>query len=133
MAGSIGQVWQLSSAISRVRSATPPGSCSAAMAGAPHTPQPQPACILHAMIICVATPLQIRNMPDDALEAIRERAARRHLSLAAYARAVLVREASRATMEETLAGPRALPGRPLTPRDVDRLIPVGAAWGRATQ
>ena len=54
----------------------------------------------------VTTPLQISNMPDDALEALRERAAKRQLSLAAYAREVLVREAARATMEETLAGPR---------------------------
>jgi len=40
-------------------------------------------------------------MPDEALEALRERAARRRLSLAAYAHEVLVREAARATMEET--------------------------------
>jgi len=49
----------------------------------------------------VTTPLQIRNMPDEALEALRERAARRRLSLAPYAREVLVREAARTTMEET--------------------------------
>ena len=49
------------------------------------------ACILHAMMTRVTTPLQIRNMPDEALEALRERAAKRQLSLAAYAREVLVR------------------------------------------
>jgi plasmid stability protein len=85
------------------------------------------ACILHAIIISVATPLQIRNMPDDALEALRERAAKRHLSLAAYAREVLVREAARAAMEETLAGPRAIAGRHLTPREVRQLIRPGRA------
>lgn len=79
------------------------------------------------MIISMATPLQIRNMPDDALEALRERAARRHLSLAAYAREVLVREAARATMEETLAGPRAITGRRLTTREVKRLVRAGRA------
>ena len=57
----------------------------------------------------MTTPLQIRNMPDEALDALRERAAKRQLSLAAYAREVLVREAARATMEETLAAPRAMP------------------------
>jgi plasmid stability protein len=73
----------------------------------------------------VATPLQIRNMPDDALEALRERAAKRHLSLAAYAREVLVREAARATMEETLAGPRVIAGRRLTTRELNQLIRTG--------
>ena len=77
---------------------------------------------MHAMMTAVATPLQIRNMPDEALEALRERAARRHLSLAAYARQVLVREASRATMEETLAGPRVIAGRRLTARQLKQLI-----------
>ncbi len=75
----------------------------------------------------MATPLQIRNMPDEALEALRERAAKRHLSLAAYAREVLVREAARATMEETLAGPRIISGRRLTTREVKQLIRAGRA------
>ena len=79
------------------------------------------------MIISVATPLQIRNMPDDALEVLRERAAKRHLSLAAFAREVLLREAARATMEETLAGPRAVTGRRLTTREVKQLIRAGRA------
>lgn len=70
----------------------------------------------------MSTPLQIRNMPDDVLEALRERAARRRLSLAAYAREVLVREAARTTMEETLAGPRAITGRRLTTRQLKELI-----------
>jgi plasmid stability protein len=61
-------------------------------------------------------------MPDEALEALRERAARRQLSLSAYAREVLVREASRATMEETLAAPRVIAGRRLTARQLKQLI-----------
>ena len=74
------------------------------------------------MMTPVTTPLQIRNMPDEALEALRERAASRHLSLAAYAREVLVREASRTSMEETLAGPRVIAGRRLTARQLKQLI-----------
>ncbi len=61
-------------------------------------------------------------MPDEALETLRERAAKHHLSLSAYAREVLVREAARATMEETLAGPRAIAGRRLTARQLKQLI-----------
>jgi len=73
----------------------------------------------------VGTPLQIRDMPDDALEALRERAAKRHMSLAAYARQVLVREAARATMDETLAGPRVIAGRRLTTRELKQAIRAG--------
>lgn len=75
----------------------------------------------------MSTPLQIRNMPDDAMEALRERATKRHLSLAAYAREVLVREATRATMEETLAGSRVIAGRRLTSRELKQLIRAGRA------
>ncbi len=75
----------------------------------------------------MSTPLQIRNMPDEALEALRERAAKRHLSLAAYAREVLVREAARATMEETLTGPRVIAGRRLRARQLKQLIRAGRA------
>lgn len=64
-------------------------------------------------------------MPDDALEALRERAAKLHLSLAAYAREVLVREAARATMDETLSGPRVVAGRHLTARQLKHLIRAG--------
>jgi plasmid stability protein len=80
-------------------------------------------CMLQLPIM--ATPLQIRNMPDDALDALRERAARRHLSLAAYAREVLVREAARATMDDTLAGPRLVAGRRLTARQIRQMIRSG--------
>ena len=85
------------------------------------------ACILHAIMTTVTTPLQIRNMPDEALEALRERAARRQLSLAAYAREVLVREAARATMEETLAAPRVIAGRRLTARQLKQLLRAARA------
>jgi hypothetical protein len=64
-------------------------------------------------------------MPDETLEVLRERAAKRQLSLAAYAREVLVREAARATMEETLAGPRVIAGRRLTARLLKQLIRAG--------
>lgn len=64
-------------------------------------------------------------MPDEVLDALRERAARRHLSLAAYAREVLVREAARATMEETLAGSRMIAGRRLTARQLKQLTRSG--------
>src|SRR5213080_880300 len=83
------------------------------------------ACIMHAKMPTVTTPLQIRNMPDEVLEALRERAAKRQLSLAAYAREVLVRDAARATMEETLAGPRKITGRRLTARQLKQLIRAG--------
>ena len=73
----------------------------------------------------VSTPLQIRNMPDDALQALRERAAKRRLSLAAFAREVLVREAARATMEETLASPRSIAGRPISARQLKQLTRAG--------
>jgi len=79
------------------------------------------------MMTVLTKPLQIRNMPDDALEALRERAARRKLSLAAYAREVLVRDAARATMEETLAGPRVIAGRRLPARQLKQLIRAGRA------
>jgi antitoxin FitA len=75
----------------------------------------------------VTKPLQIRNMPDETLEALRERAAQRKLSLAAYAREVLVREAARATMDETLAGARVIRGRRLTARQLKQLIGAGRA------
>ena len=60
-------------------------------------------------------------MPDDALQALRERAAKRHLSLSAFARELLVREATRATMEETLAGPRLITGRRVSARQLKQL------------
>lgn len=85
------------------------------------------ACILHAIILPMTTPLQIRNMPDEALDALRERAAKRHLSLAAYAREVLVREAARATMEETLAAPRMIAGRRLSGHQLKHIIRAGRA------
>jgi plasmid stability protein len=72
-------------------------------------------------------PLQIRDMPDELLEALRQRAASRNLSLAAFAREVLVREASRATMDETLAGPRLVRGRRLSALELKRLIRAGRA------
>lgn len=73
----------------------------------------------------VGTPLQIRDMPDDAIEVLRRRAAQRRLSLAAYAREILLREAGRATMHETLSGPRLVTGPPLSASYIRRLIRDG--------
>jgi len=73
------------------------------------------------------TRILIADDQRDVLEALRDRAARRRLSLAAYAREVLVREAARATMEETLAAPRAIRGRRLTARQLKLLTRSGRA------
>jgi plasmid stability protein len=75
----------------------------------------------------MTTPLQIRNLPGDVLDVLRERAAKRQLSLAAYAREVLIREAARATMEQTLKGRRVIGGRRLTAGQLGRLMRAGRA------
>lgn len=72
-----------------------------------------------------ATPLQIRNMPDQALDTLRRRARQRRMSLTAYAREILLREASRRTMEDVLSAPRQLSGRPLSNREIRKLIAEG--------
>ena len=48
-------------------------------------------------------PLQIREVPDDVHEALRAKAERAGLSLAAYARRVLERDARRPSLAEALA------------------------------
>ena len=50
-------------------------------------------------------PLQIREVPDDVLRALKARAEAEHLSLAAYALRILEREAQMPTVEEVLRGP----------------------------
>ena len=70
----------------------------------------------------MTTHLQIRNLPGEVLDVLRERAAKRQLSVAAYAREVLMREAARATMEETLVGRRVIAGRRLTAGQLKQLI-----------
>jgi hypothetical protein len=50
-------------------------------------------------------PLQIREVPDDVLAALKERAAVQHLSLAAYALRILEREAHMAAVAEALNRP----------------------------
>ena len=62
---------------------------------------------------------------DCHVDSISRSAAKRRLSLAAYAREVLVREAARATMEETLVGPRKIAGRRLTARQLKQLVRAG--------
>ncbi|MGH8931287.1 MAG: FitA-like ribbon-helix-helix domain-containing protein [Egibacteraceae bacterium] len=47
-------------------------------------------------------PLQIRDVPDETLDVLRERAKREGLSLSAYALRLLRHEAERPTMQEVL-------------------------------
>jgi antitoxin FitA len=53
----------------------------------------------------VSRPLQIREVPDDVLEALKAKAEKQHLSLAAYALRVLERDAVTPTVAEVLARP----------------------------
>ncbi len=50
-------------------------------------------------------PLQIREVPDEILEALKAKAGKEHLSLAAYALRVLERDAAMPTVAEVLARP----------------------------
>lgn len=54
------------------------------------------------------TSLHIRDMPEDALRTLKARAAQSGQSLQAYARTLLVEEASLLSPEETLARARDL-------------------------
>jgi plasmid stability protein len=69
--------------------------------------------------------LQIRDMPDDAMETLKSRAQSRHMSLSSYVRELLLREVGRRTMEEVLAGPRRVQGPPLTNDEIRELIEDG--------
>jgi len=73
----------------------------------------------------MATPLLIKDIPDHVVAKLKMRARQRGLSLAAYAREILLREATRATMEETLAGPRLRTGPPLSAAQIKRMIRSG--------
>jgi len=53
----------------------------------------------------MSRPLQIREVPDDVLAALKERAEAEHLSLAAYALRILEREAHMPTVADVLGGP----------------------------
>lgn len=53
----------------------------------------------------MSRPLQIREVPDDVLAALKERAEAEHLSLAAYALRILEREAHTPTVADVLRGP----------------------------
>lgn len=80
----------------------------------------QRACIV---IICrsMSKPLQIRNVPDDVLDALRRKAQEAGLSLTAYARRVLEREAKRPALAEVLNRPGGLaPG--VTAKQLAELI-----------
>jgi plasmid stability protein len=50
-------------------------------------------------------PLQIRDVPDDVHKALKAKAERAGLSLAAYARRVLERDANRPSVAEVLSRP----------------------------
>jgi mannitol/fructose-specific phosphotransferase system IIA component (Ntr-type) len=50
-------------------------------------------------------PLQIREVPDEVLAALKEKAEAEHLSLAAYALRILEREAQMPTVAEILRVP----------------------------
>jgi antitoxin FitA len=53
----------------------------------------------------MSRPLQIREVPDDVLAALKARAEAEHLSLAAYALRILEREARTLTVAEVLSAP----------------------------
>jgi antitoxin FitA len=53
----------------------------------------------------VSRPIQIREVPDDIVEALKAKAEKEHLSLAAYALRVLERDALTPTIAEVLARP----------------------------
>jgi plasmid stability protein len=68
--------------------------------------------------------LQIREVPDDVLLALKSRAAREGQSLAAYALRVLTQHVSRPTLAEVMARPRRGDGR-LGAEDVLRAVREG--------
>lgn len=51
-------------------------------------------------------PLQIRDVPDDVLDALRAKAARHGLPLSAYALRVLARDAELPTIADVLSWPQ---------------------------
>lgn len=53
----------------------------------------------------MARPVQVRDVPDDVHDALRAKAARAGLSLSAYLRRVLEREALRPTVDDVLSRP----------------------------
>ncbi len=56
-------------------------------------------------------PLQIRDVPDEVLSALKERAEREGMSLATYALKVLALHVSRPSLDEVLSRPRRGHGR----------------------
>ncbi|HKF17901.1 MAG TPA: antitoxin [Candidatus Dormibacteraeota bacterium] len=71
-------------------------------------------------------PLQIRDVPDDVLSALKERAKREGTSLASYALRVLALHVSRPTLAEVMARPRRGHGR-IGRDDILRAIEEGRA------
>lgn len=60
-------------------------------------------CMQFGTMTGVATTLQIRDVPDDALDIIRARAAAEGMSLAAYVRRLVIETAAQPTVSEVLA------------------------------
>jgi len=83
------------------------------------------ACTMHANLLGMGKPLQIRDVPEPVLETLRERAEERNMSLASYALEVLTRHAQSKTMSEVLAGPRLRKGRSLKDEDILELLASG--------
>lgn len=83
------------------------------------------ACTLHANLLVMGKPLQIRDVPEPVLDTLRDRAEERHMSLAAYALEVLTRHAQSKTMSDVLAGPRMRKGRALKDDDILELLASG--------
>jgi plasmid stability protein len=70
-------------------------------------------------------PLRIRDVPEPVLEALRERAEHRHMSLAAYVLDVLTQHVMTKTMAELLAAPRLRRGRALSNDEIIELTRSG--------
>lgn len=64
-------------------------------------------------------------MPEEPLETLRRRARERHMSLSAYVREILVREAQRRTMADVLSGPPLAGGADLSNEEIRALIEEG--------
>jgi hypothetical protein len=83
------------------------------------------ACILHAILLVMGRPLQIRDVPKPVLDTLRERAEERHMSLASYALDVLTRHVQTKTMSQVLGGPRLRKGKALSNDNILELLASG--------
>lgn len=80
---------------------------------------PDPMCMQRHIIACMKTkPVQIRDVPVDALDVMRTRAAAEGMSLAAYLRRMVVEAAAQPTVAEVLARAARRPAGGLTMADI---------------